>query len=113
MRSVALVVPAKSAAHIYMQPALAALAHFKNAHVRLHDASAAGRPDLGSLLPVLTADDLVYAAGAPHTVAAVGALAKAAGAAFYQDPFETSNDNRQTGSRQPRWLDAARNWLAI
>lgn len=62
-------------------------------------------------LPALTADDVVYGAGAPALVEAVGAAARHAGAAFYADPFHvvhTGAPPRET----PGLIERARAWLA-
>ncbi len=56
-------------------------------------------------LPQVAGGDIVYAAGAPALVDAVGVVADAAGATFYSDPFEP------VAQTAPGWLDKARDWL--
>jgi 3-phenylpropionate/trans-cinnamate dioxygenase ferredoxin reductase subunit len=56
-------------------------------------------------LPPLAADDIVYGAGSPAMVGALGDAAVAAGATFYADPFEPAAPPRRT------WIETAKVWL--
>lgn len=56
-------------------------------------------------VPSLSGADVVYAAGAPVMVDAVGVMAEAAGAKFYCDPFES------TASETGDWITRAMTWL--
>ncbi|MEZ5817013.1 MAG: 2Fe-2S iron-sulfur cluster binding domain-containing protein [Hyphomicrobiaceae bacterium] len=56
-------------------------------------------------LPQLTCGDIVYAAGGPAMVSAVGEAATAVGAAFHADPFEPA------APLQESWIESARRWL--
>jgi 3-phenylpropionate/trans-cinnamate dioxygenase ferredoxin reductase subunit len=58
-------------------------------------------------LPTVSASDVIYAAGAPSMVEAVGSAAARAGAAFYADPFFPS------GRPEPAWMAAQRARLGI
>jgi CDP-4-dehydro-6-deoxyglucose reductase len=99
----------------YMAPALELAMRFANASVRLviddQDSRLGGGCVVGGNamdhLPDLEADDLVYAAGAPKVVEAMGAIAKSAGAEFHADPFEP------TAAATAGWLDFARGWLSV
>lgn len=62
-----------------------------------------GRPS--DYLPRLRSSDIVYAAGAPAMVEAVGELANAAHTLFYADPFEPA------GGQTEDWLSKAVSWL--
>ena len=64
-----------------------------------------GRPT--DHMPELTAEDIVYACGAPQMVDAVKDLALAAGSAFYADPFTPqhgSHDDYGIVARAVTWL---------
>lgn len=58
-------------------------------------------------IPPLAHDDVVYAAGAPAMVDAVGEIARAANATIYSDPFEPSTQR----STRSSMLEAAKTWL--
>jgi 3-phenylpropionate/trans-cinnamate dioxygenase ferredoxin reductase subunit len=94
-----------------MGKALDVLARFPRVHVKAIIDELVG-PDRMLLagpaivhLPDLTDQDIVYAAGAPKLVEAVGVRAREAGAEFFADPFETATAPR-TG-----WVDSAKAWL--
>lgn len=55
-------------------------------------------------LPPLSAEDIVYAAGAPAMVEKAALLAKTKGARFYADPFV-----EQAGDADS-WLETLRSW---
>ena len=114
-REVVVVASARSLESLYMLPALWRIATCPNVTVipvtSTRHASAiirTGRPT--DHIPLLDADDLVYACGAPAMVDAVRALARAAGAACYADPFvpnDAGDDSLLT--RTAGWLsDTAR-----
>ena len=62
-------------------------------------------------MPELTANDVVYTAGAPAMTEAIAKLAKAAGARCYTDPF-VSHGSHSSGpglmSKLTGWLDSSR-----
>ena len=62
-------------------------------------------------LPPLMADDIVYGAGAPALVEAVGAASRRAGAVFYADPFHIVHTGPPPGE-QVSLIERARAWLA-
>jgi CDP-4-dehydro-6-deoxyglucose reductase, E3 len=110
-REIVIVTGARTISSLYMWPALelarcfktvsvivaAEQAHPNYAHVR------AGRPL--DHLPTLTGDDIVYAAGSPVMVKAIGKLAQKANALFYSDPFEAAAaDNEDWVTRAMSWL---------
>jgi 3-phenylpropionate/trans-cinnamate dioxygenase ferredoxin reductase subunit len=102
-RPLLLVVGARRLSALYMIPALRQLAeHPATLIVTLQEPQTASPyARLGTPiqhLPPLAATDVVYAAGSPALVAAVGSAASASGAEFYADPFTASG-----GSERP-WL---------
>ena len=111
LRPIVMIAASRSIAGFYMAPALELLSGRSNVQivatieelVRDHRLVSAG----GALdhLPPLSADDIVYACGAPRLVDAVAAAASAAGARFYADAFEANAPPTQG------WLDLARGWL--
>jgi len=92
-REIVVVVGANSVSDFYMAPALWRLVAFPKTQVisvlrnadRRHPDLPVGSPV--DHLPALRPGDIVYACGAPRMVEAVGAVARAAGAACYADPF--------------------------
>jgi 3-phenylpropionate/trans-cinnamate dioxygenase ferredoxin reductase subunit len=110
-RSVVLMAATRTLPSFYMGPALSLACRFPNVQViGAVDAigNAVGAIQPGSpltYLPRLCSDDLVYSAGAPALVDAVGDAAQAAGATFYADPFAPSGTTRRA------WLETARSWL--
>jgi NAD(P)H-flavin reductase/ferredoxin len=101
---------------LYMAPALEQLARFPNVRIvpvcstpqSVSDVVVLGRPT--DVLPQLHASDTVYACGAPGMVEAVKAIATAAGATCYADPFMT------TGGEQPAassFVTRAKGWLTV
>ena len=114
-RPMALIAASRKAAAFYMTPALAQLSRHANvtatatidepAPVRhLHSSGFSPGRALDNL-PLLDADDIVYAAGSPTLVGAIGDAAEAVGALFYADPFEPASPSK------PRWIDSAKAWL--
>lgn len=111
LRSIVLMAVSRKAAGFYMAPALELANQFANVSVvaaieelTSHHGLVKGGPALDHL-PRFTNNDIVYAAGGPSLVDAVGELAEAAGAMFYSDPFEPM------APTAPGWLDLARDWL--
>lgn len=112
-RSIFLIGATRTASSAYMAPALEIAARLQNVGVRLVIDELKGRLAEGSVVggnvldhvPRLSSDDIVYAAGAPKIVEAVGALANTVGATFYADPFEPMAPS------SAGWLDIAREWL--
>lgn len=110
-RPIVLIAASRKIAGFYMAPALELLCRRPNVAivatieelVRDHRLVAAGRAL--DHLPNLSADDIVYACGAPAVVDAVADRAEAAGAQFYADAFEANASPAQG------WLDKARGWL--
>lgn len=92
-RELVFVVAARSIRSLYMHAALCRLALFPNVTLipvvsepqDISRAVRSGRPT--DHLPRLSSDDVVYTAGAPAMTESVAALAKAAGARCYTDPF--------------------------
>jgi 3-phenylpropionate/trans-cinnamate dioxygenase ferredoxin reductase subunit len=66
-----------------------------------------GRPT--DYLPRLTANDVVYAAGAPAMVEAVTRIAGRTGAQCFSDPFAPSLSPHRT----PGFLSRAANWFTL
>ena len=66
-----------------------------------------GRPE--QHLPRLSASDVVYAAGAPVMVDAIGLAAAVAGAGYHADPFEPSS--RDGSTRELNFRELGRGWL--
>jgi NAD(P)H-flavin reductase/ferredoxin len=95
-RPLLLVVGARRLSSLYMIPALQRLAGFPAATliVTLQEPQTASRYARQGTpiqhLPSLEATDIVYAAGAPALVDAVGSAASRSGAEFYADPFTAS-----------------------
>jgi 3-phenylpropionate/trans-cinnamate dioxygenase ferredoxin reductase subunit len=112
-REMVLIAGARSLESLYMIPALCRLAPFPRVtiipvvaqHHGVTRAVRSGRPP--DYLPALVADDVVYAGGAPAMVEAVTAIARAAGARCYVDPFEPASNNQEGAnflSRAAQWL---------
>ena len=110
-RSIVLVAATRKLASLYMAPALDLASRHVGVKIvacvdelpRMHGLLIPG-PAINHL-PPLDRIDIVYAAGAPRLVDAVGDTAVAAGATFFADPFESAA-NQQQG-----WFDSARAWL--
>lgn len=100
-RPLLLVVGARRLNALYMIPALQRLASFPAATliVAVEEAQTASRYARQGTpiqhLPPLGGSDVVYAAGAPALVSAVGQAAASAGAEFYADPFTASGNSRR------------------
>lgn len=110
-RPLVVIAAARSFRTFYMLPALQRLAALpgKSVIATVSEGSEEtpaffrrGRPE--QHLPRLNDGDLVYAAGAPEMVDAVGLAAAVAGAGFHADPFEPS-------SREQNARDQWRGWL--
>ncbi len=114
MRSMVIVAGARELRALYMAQALEFACGFPNVRIALtveqHDPNyphvLTGRPS--DHIPELTADDIVYAAGAPKSVEVIGQLATSAGATFYSDPFEPASTAGSTD-----WLTRATAWLRV
>ncbi len=111
LRSIVLMAVSRKATGFYMAPALELANQFENVSViaaieelTSHHGLVKGGPALDHL-PRLAGDDIVYAAGGPSLVDAVGEVTEAAGAIIYSDPFEPMAPST------PGWLDLARGWL--
>ncbi len=116
-RELVFIVTARSLQSFYMHAALCRLARFPRVTIipvvsemqTVSPAIRSGRPT--EHMPELTANDVVYTAGAPAMTEAVAKLARAAGARCYTDPFSA---NHGTGdevgliSRLTGWLDSSR-----
>jgi 3-phenylpropionate/trans-cinnamate dioxygenase ferredoxin reductase subunit len=112
-RELVLIAGARSLESLYMIPALCRLALFPRVTIipvvsARHGATRAvqsGRPP--DYLPALSADDVVYAAGAPAMIEAVTRIAGAAGAKLFADPFEPAS-NSESGTnlfaRAAQWF---------
>lgn len=95
-RRMVLVVGVRRLGSLYMVPALCRLARCHNVVIipvvaekqNVSTAVRHGQPI--DYLPALSADDIVYAAGAPAMVQAVVDAAHAAGASCFADPFEAA-----------------------
>ncbi len=104
-RPIFVIAGARRLSSLYMAPALYRLAVHPAANIIATAEEAqnvskivrSGTP--AAHLPAIAASDLVYAAGSPKMVEAVGSAAARAGAAFYADPFFPS-------SRPEPWLAA-------
>jgi CDP-4-dehydro-6-deoxyglucose reductase, E3 len=110
-RQVVLVTGARKLDSLYMWPALNRVAVLPNVSVfatveeqPAHPALRQGRPS--DHVPRLTADDVVYAAGAPEMVDGVAEAARDARALFYCDPFEASGQPNE----RSRWLNVL-SWI--
>ena len=110
-RKIVIVAGVRKLASFYMGPALNLVSQLPNVEIvalaeehqtRFHGVGFGAPLDF---VPVILADDIVYAAGAPTMVDAVGARAEAAGALFYSDPFEAG------AGGQDDWLTRAITWL--
>ncbi len=110
MRSIVLVAASRKMHAFYMGPSLVMAERLPNVSVVacIGDLGAsqgclrAGEPI--DHLPRLTSEDIVYAAGAPSLVMAVGAEAREAGSLFYSDPFEPSHVSQSWSDRAKAWL---------
>jgi 3-phenylpropionate/trans-cinnamate dioxygenase ferredoxin reductase subunit len=95
-RELMFVVAARKLQSFYMHAALCRLALFPNVTIipvvsepqNVSPAFRTGRPT--DFLPPLSADDVVYASGAPIMTDAVARMARSAGATCYTDPFVPS-----------------------
>src|SRR5207237_7243492 len=103
---------------LYMHAALCRLALFPNVTIiplvsepqNVSHAVRQGRPT--EHLPHLSADDVIYTAGAPAMTDSVAQMAKAAGARCYTDPFVSESSlSGQAGlmTRFTGWLNQPRN----
>ena len=110
-RAIVLLAASRTEDAFYMAPALLQTAKYPRVRVVASvggmtlDAQTLTKTRAIDHVPPLLARDVVYAAGAPALVDAVGALAVAAGAAFYADPFESQNEP------QEGWIESAKSWL--
>jgi CDP-4-dehydro-6-deoxyglucose reductase, E3 len=110
-RHIVMITGVRELKSFYMGQALEFMRRFQNVKIiatveeqQLHfPAVKTGRPT--DHLPALTATDVVYAAGAPALVDAIGEHARAAEATFYSDPFEPA------GSQPQDWITRAAAWL--
>jgi CDP-4-dehydro-6-deoxyglucose reductase len=108
-RPIVLIAGSRTIDALYVVPALTRISRFHNVTVipvveEPHGGPSfirMGRPN--DYLPVLKASDVVYAAGAPRMVDAVGSAAESAGATFYSDPFEPA-----APASSARWLGRLR-----
>ena len=116
-RELMFVVATKTLQSFYMHAALCRLALFPNVKIipvvsepqKLSSAIRSGRPT--DHLPRLSAEDVVYTAGAPAVTDTVARVAKAAGATCYTDPFlpnPRSEDDASLMSRVAGWFDNPR-----
>ena len=113
-RELVLVIGARSVESFYMIPALCRLALFPRVTIisvvsepqAVTNAVRQGRPT--DYLPPLSAQDVVYAAGAPAMVETVTRIAKAAGVTCFSDPFTPGIDSKMTDllSRAAGWFIA-------
>lgn len=108
-RPVAIVAAARDPRNLYMRPAFDWLAKHGVTDMTLTASGASplpparrGRPT--EYLPVLRASDTVFAAGSPDMIAAVKAIAHAAGAHCYADPFLPSGGDLPLGQRILRFF---------
>lgn len=117
-RELVLVIGARTLDSLYMIPALCRLAPFPNVTIvpvvsQYQDVTPAVRSGrLTHHLPPLTADDVVFAAGAPAMVNEVAQMASAAGAKCYSDPFEPMAQESSLWSRAAEWLSGDRAFIA-
>ena len=92
-RELVLIVGARDVEGLYMIPALCRLARCPNATIIPVISEAQATPPAvrtgmpTEYIPKLTARDVIFTSGPPPMVKAVAALAQAAGAACYADPF--------------------------
>jgi len=116
-RELTLVVATRKLRSFYMHAALCRLARFPNVTIvpvvsepqSVSFAIRTGRPT--DYLPTLSAEDLVYAAGAPAMTEAVAQFAQAAGARCYTDPFSPNDSDGESSGLMARffgWLDGPR-----
>lgn len=116
-REMIFVVAARRLQSFYMHAALCRLALFPNVTIipvvsepqQISSAVRSGQPI--DYLPNLTADDLVYASGAPALTERVARIARAAGAGCYTDPFVSNAKHSEPVkwmSRLSGWLDSSR-----
>jgi len=116
-RELMFVVATKTLQSFYMHAALCRLALFPNVKIipvvsepqKVSSAIRSGRPT--DHLPQLSAEDVVYTAGAPVVTDTVARVAKAAGATCYTDPFlpnPRSEDDASLMSRVAGWFDNPR-----
>jgi NAD(P)H-flavin reductase len=114
-RELTFVVATRKLKSFYMHSALCRLARFPNVTIvpvvsepqSVSFAIRNGRPI--DYMPALSPEDVVYTAGAPAMTDAVAAIAKAAGARCYTDPF-SPNDSGDSSSLMARfvgWLDGS------
>jgi CDP-4-dehydro-6-deoxyglucose reductase, E3 len=110
-RDIVIVTGGRTSASLYMWPALELARQFSNVTV----IAAIGQPNPNypqlqsghplDHVPELRSDDIVYAAGAPDMVKALGEKALQARSLFYSDPFEVAaNDTEDWISRAIAWL---------
>ncbi|MBO0764620.1 MAG: 2Fe-2S iron-sulfur cluster binding domain-containing protein [Hyphomicrobiaceae bacterium] len=113
-RQIVLIAGVRDLRSFYMWPALNRVARVPNVSViataeeqyEAHPAVRRGRPH--DHLPRLTANDIVYAAGAPRMVDEVARVAEAARAMFYCDPFEASGQGKDSSG----WLNVL-SWISV
>lgn len=97
-RPILIVVAARSIHSLYMAQALERMAHCPNVTVipvveEPHDLGAHVRTGVSSdFAPTISPGDIVHAAGPPQMVEALQIYARAAGAAFYADPFTPARE---------------------
>lgn len=108
-RRISLVVGVRKAESLYMAEALVALQRHPGVDVAVairdfegEHSPAVRRGDPADLIPALTPQDVVYAAGAPAMVDLAGRLAMEIDADFHADPFEPSGAEGGEG-----WLTTA------
>lgn len=118
-RELVLIAGARELASLYMIPALCRLAMFPQVTIiatvssqqNVTPAIRCGSP--ASYLPPLSSRDVVYVAGAPALVEAVGRVARASGAPCFADPFLPASgrvEDRTFVSRTAEWfVPAAQN----
>jgi 3-phenylpropionate/trans-cinnamate dioxygenase ferredoxin reductase subunit len=99
--------------NLYMRPALDWLARHGAAEAILTASGATPLPPARTgraieHLPALRPGDTVYAAGSGEMVASIKALARAAGAACYADPFLPSGNDMPLGMKIVRFLTGNR-----
>ena len=110
-RDIVVVTGARTIASLYMWRALGLASRFRNVTViATLEQGFASHPQLkpGRLLdhiPAMTRDDIVYAAGSPAMVEAMGRLSQQAQALFYRDPFEAAANGSDD------WITRALDWL--
>jgi NAD(P)H-flavin reductase/ferredoxin len=115
-RPIVLIAGARTRQSLYMGPALLRLATFPKVRVVPVLASP---PSMGTVFPIgtpvdfmpaLAVGDVVYAGGPPPMVKAVSAMARAAGAPFFADPFTPSVAEEGLIWRARNWLALVRHW---